>query len=185
MSHPESQRAVTRAEDQAPGGSPRRRVRIRLLSLIALLTAAATVLPQTGASAAPTAGAKNPGAGYTAMSAKAPAVVARTGAAVRNAPGGPSAAHLDGLCQTGPGVGDLCVFTGVNFTGALGDFFFATAVWPAPFFNGDFSAFNADTLDTAWICNGVNFTGTCLFLAPFTGGNAVTPAQGKSNFWTA
>jgi hypothetical protein len=195
-----SQAEFDGARASAPGptspvapGRHRRWSAVRLLPLAVLVTAATALLAPAAASAGtPTSGAA---AGYAAaVPAKTPAapkIAARVTPAgvplaARNASGGPVALHLDGLCQ----VGDLCVFSGPNFTGALADFFFAESNWNlvAPqVANNDLSAFNADPNLTALLCTNVNFVGPCGALAPFTGGNAAAPffLNSESNFWIA
>jgi hypothetical protein len=180
------------------------------IALAALSAAIAVPALAAPAGAAPSGGAAaKPAATANGAHAAAPAGTARTTADVSTADGAKSrnqpapevsTSHLDGTCNYYSNyTGDLCLWYYQSFYGSKADFYYADSnLWNNYFVtpgagqgrvvaNNAESDFNYDRTYTAWVCQGINYTGTCGYIPPWTGGNFVYPTfknNVESFYWS-
>ncbi len=119
-------------------------------------------------------------------------------AAVRRNPS--TVISTTGSCATyrGRTAGDFCLFYFQNYTGSRVGVFDNTAdlrpvrfqtsgsgVGTSAYYNAE-SDYNYDTLYTAHVCTGLNYTGSCGFVSPRTGGNFSSTYSNRdaSVYWT-
>jgi hypothetical protein len=109
------------------------------------------------------------------------------------------AAHLDGTCNMyASGTGDLCQWYFSGYSGSRVDYYYAdNSFWNDTFLsagsgqgatvaNNAESAYNYDSIWTAWVCTSTNRTGTCGYIRPRSGGN-YNPSwfnNSESLYWT-
>jgi hypothetical protein len=164
----------------------REKTKIGMAVVGGILAAFATVAP---ASAAPsTNSAADSAVTHTSAKTAAPAPnshPAPSGSKLgtANGSGGARTQHLDGFCN----VGDLCLWYFSGFQGSTVDFFWADDdLWDNVFLspgagqgsvvaNNAESAWNYDSVLTAWTCTGTFQTGDCGFILPNSGGDFTSP----------
>jgi hypothetical protein len=107
--------------------------------------------------------------------------------------------HLDGTCSVyANGTGDLCLWYFSSFTGSRVDFYYNDS----NLYNNVFltsgsgkgavvasnaeSAYNYDSIWTAWVCTDPSYAGSCGYILPRTGGNFTATFYNRSDslYWT-
>ncbi|SNQ45610.1 conserved exported hypothetical protein [Frankia canadensis] len=140
----------------------------------ALVTLMASAQPADAAQSPSSAPLQNASA---PRPAPVPGTASTTGNSGSRSGGGVGTRHLDGVCnQYSNGDGDLCVWSGANFTGTVKDFFYGTCglVSPPPIGNVG-SIWNYDRHLSARLFTAPNYIGSTAIIRPNTGGNLAPP----------
>jgi hypothetical protein len=164
--------------------------------LLALLAAGpAGAAPPDGSDPAVAASGSKVPAPVTGQPAPAGSKLGTTGQTAANA----LPMHLDGSCNAyTSGTGDLCLWYFSGYGGSRVDFYYSDSnLWTNVFLsagsgqgavvaNNSESAYNYDSIYTAWVCTSTSYNGSCGYILPRRGGNFVPTYfnNSESLYWT-